>query len=170
MSHFHCQKRMESRVKRAILSPISFIPERIGNFVISLLLRRLKKEICGEVTEKFLNLLFSGMDLAFALSRGYRKNIKGFKGRYLFRTYDNSVLASLVFENDDMNVREEGIDNWHVRVTFKDENALWQFIFSKDQDILDSLLKNEVEVDGNLNYIYKFCFMVKDLRRRLGVK
>ena len=43
------------------------------------------------------------------------------------------------------------------------------FLFSRDQDILDSLLANDVELDGNLNYIYKFGFMARDLGRRLGV-
>jgi hypothetical protein len=42
------------------------------------------------------------------------------------------------------------------------------FLLSKNQDILDSVLANTVEVDGNLNYIYKFGFMVRDLIRRLG--
>jgi hypothetical protein len=30
-------------------------------------------------------------------------------------------------------------------------------------------LANEVAVDGNLNYIYKFGFMARDLVHRLGV-
>ena len=42
-------------------------------------------------------------------------------------------------------------------------------MFSRDQDILNSLLANDVEVDGNLNYVYKFGFMARDLGHRLGV-
>jgi hypothetical protein len=34
---------------------------------------------------------------------------------------------------------------------------------------MDSLLANEVEVEGNLNYIYKFGFMAKELLQRLGM-
>ena len=56
-----------------------------------------------------------------------------------------------------------------VTVTFKDSAAMRRFLFSKDQDILASLLANEVEVDGNLNYIYKLGFMARDLTRRLGI-
>jgi hypothetical protein len=45
---------------------------------------------------------------------------------------------------------------------------LRDFIFSRDQDILNSILANQVEVDGNLNYIYKFGFMARDLAKRVG--
>jgi hypothetical protein len=56
-----------------------------------------------------------------------------------------------------------------VAVTFKDSAALLRFLFSHDQDILDSLLSNDVAVDGNVNYIYKFAFMARDLIGRLNL-
>lgn len=160
---------MASRLKKTILSPLSLLPDRAGDFITGLWSKRLSKELLGEVTDEFLELLLRGMDLAFVLSKGYRKNIEGFEGRYLFRTADNSVVTSAVFKDGNMDVKEDSIDNWNARVTFKDAKALWAFIFSQNQDILDSILKNEVEVDGNLNYIYKFGFMARDLGRRLGV-
>ena len=61
-------------------------------------------------------------------------------------------------------------NGWNVKVTFKDAPSLKQFLFSRNQDILDSLLTNTVEVDGNLNYLYKFGFMSRDLMRRLGIQ
>ena len=67
-----------------------------------------------------------------------------------------------------MDVRED-IDDWNVRVTFKNPAALRDFLFSQNQDILDSILANTVEVDGNLNYIYKFGFMARDIRKRIGL-
>lgn len=135
--------------------------------------RRLKEELCGKVTDKFLELLLHGMDWAFRLSEDYRKNIEGFKGRYLFRfrTADRYEAVAATFKDGDMEVNEEptGDYDWNVRITFKDSAALRGFLFSKDQDILNSLLKNEVEMDGNVSYIYKFGFMARDLSRRLGV-
>jgi hypothetical protein len=56
-----------------------------------------------------------------------------------------------------------------VAVTFKDPAALRRFLFSRDQDVLARILANEIAVDGNLNYVYKFGFMVRDLVHRLGV-
>lgn len=130
--------------------------------------KQLKEELFGQVTDKFLELLLSGMDLAFMLLPDYRKNIDHFSGRYLFRTSDGLVAASAIFNNGDMHVHEDAIEEWDVRITFKDAAALRAFLLSKNQDILDSVLANNVEVDGNLNYIYKFGFMVRDLIRRLG--
>lgn len=161
---------MASRLKRILLRPIPYLfSDRAGLFIAKLWTKRLRQELYGKVTDKFLELLLRGMDLAFCLSKGYRKNIKDFEGRYLFRTADHLVAAAATFKDGDMEVHEEPIDDWNVRITFKDAAALNAFIFSRDQDILDSLLANDVEVDGNLNYIYKFGFMARDLGHRLGI-
>ena len=156
--------------KRALLRPIPYIfSDRIGDFITRLWSGQLREEIYGKVTDKFLELLLGGMDLAFCLSKSYRKNIKDFNGRYLFRTANGIVAASAIFRNGDMQVGSEPVDEWDVRITFKDTAALSAFLFSKDQDILDSILANTVEVDGNLNYVYKFGFMARDLGHRIGV-
>jgi hypothetical protein len=161
---------MASRLKRSLLRPIPYLfSDRAGLFITKLWSKRLIEELYGKVTDKFLELLLGGMDLAFCLSKGYRKNIKGFEGRYLFRTADDLVAAAATFSDGDMKVHKEAIDDWDICITFKDAAALNAFIFSRDQDILDSLLKNDVQLDGNLNYIYKFGFMARDLGHRLGV-
>ncbi len=161
---------MASSLKRVLLRPIPYLfSDWVGGFITRLFSRSLRKELCGMLTDKFMELLLRGMDLALCLSKGYRKNIKNFEGRYVFRTADNVVAASATFKNGDMKVHTEAIDDWDVRVTYKNAAALRNFIFSKDQEILDSILANDVEADGNLNYIYKFGFMSRDLSRRLGV-
>jgi len=162
---------MASNIKRMILHLIpNIFSDRAGFFITRLWLKDLRKALEGKVTDKFVELLLMGLDLAFCLSRSFRKNIKNFEGRYLFRTADNLVTASATFKGGNMNVHEEAIDDWDTRITFKDAAALRDFIFSRDQDILDSILANNVEVDGNLNYVYKFGFMARDLGRRLGVQ
>ena len=161
---------MKPKVKRTLLRTIPYLfSDWAGHFITRLCSKRLIKELCVEITDEFLELLLKGMDLAFCLSKGYRKNIKGFKGRYLFRTAKNTLASSAIFGDGDMEVEEDAIDDWDIRVTFKDAAALRAFLFSKDQDILDSILENKVEVDGNLNYLYKFGFMARDLGHRLGV-
>jgi hypothetical protein len=161
---------MASKKKRgALYSIIRLVPDRVGLFITRLKFRPLKAAIEGRITDKFLELLLTGMDLAFFLFKGYRKNIIGFEGTYLFRTPDNLVASAAIFTSGQMEIDPEGaVQDWDIRVTFKDQSALRDFIFSKDQDILNSILENKVEVDGNLNYLYKFGFMVSDLGRRLG--
>jgi hypothetical protein len=109
------------------------------------------------------------MGLAFLLLRGFRRNLAGFSGRYLFRTGDGAVAAGARFANGHMQVLHEEDDSYDVAITFQNQAALRRFLFSRDQDILASILANEVTVDNNLNHIYKFGFMARDLVHRLGV-
>lgn len=162
---------MAFRLKRTLLRLIPFhSSEIVGGRVLKLLTRSLRKELSGKMTNEFVKLLLKAMDTLFCLYEDYRKkNIENFKGGYLFETADELVSVSATFENGDMKLPKQARKDWDVRVKFKDSAALRAFIFSRDQDILDSLLKNEVEVDGNLNYIYKFGFMARDLGHRLGL-
>ena len=161
---------MRSQFKRALLrSTPHLLTDGNGKFLIRLFSGNLKKQLSGMLTDKFLEVLLGGLDLAFSLSKGFRKNIKNFEARYVFRTAENYVGATVDFKNSDMQFQPDAKNDWNVRITFKDPAALRSFIFSRDQDILNSLLKNEVEVEGNLNYIYKFGFMCRDLAHTLGV-
>jgi hypothetical protein len=164
------KSNMASTLKRLALKPISHVlSDKLGGRVTRVFSGSLRDQICGAVTDRFLELLLGGMDLAFCLSSSYRKNIQDFRATYAFRTEDGLVSASAALARGNMVVLKKATDDWDTRVTFKDAAALRRFIFSKDQDILDSLLRNEVEVDGNLNLLYKFGFMARDLARRLGV-
>jgi len=129
----------------------------------------LKDELEGKLTDKFVAILFFSMEISFILLASYQRNLRGFRGSYVLCTADRRVAASAVFGNGKMLVKAEAVASPNVTITFKDSAALRRFLFSKDQDILASLLANEVDVDGNLNYIYKLGFMARDLTRRLGI-
>ena len=138
-------------------------------------LKMLRAQVIGDTTDKFLELLLKGMDFAFTMDsafwlfRGYQQNIKDFSGRYVFNTRDGSVAASAVFKGGDMMVHDEALDHWDVKITFANAEALRHLLFSRNPDVVRSLLHNEIEIDGNQNYIYKFVFMTRDLAHRLGV-
>jgi len=129
----------------------------------------LKAELEGKLTDKFVELLLWGMDLAFVLFASYRRNLRDFRGSYLLKTADGKVAAAAVFTGGRMTVHKEAIPAPTVTVTFQNPAALRRFLLSKDQDILQSLMANEVEVDGNLNYVYKLGYMARDLTLRLGM-
>lgn len=165
--------------KRTVSRIVNFFHKGAGFVLVTRFCKNLLKQLPGKATDKFLELLLEGMDLAFSVLPGYSKNIKNFRGRYLFKTKETEtgtgrpvVDAAVIFKNGKMKVDrkpKDDPDKWDVRVTFKDADALRNFLFSRDQDILDSLLANDVEVDGNLNYVYKFGFMARDLGHRFGV-
>lgn len=115
--------------------------------------------------EGFLRLLLKLMSVAFMLNiKDIRDNIEGFSGRYVFRSKDNSIVASAVFENGSMKVYDRVIENPDMRVTFRDDKALLNYLLSPRPDILGSVLRQDVMVSGNLNYLYKFAYMAKRLQ------
>jgi hypothetical protein len=109
------------------------------------------------------------MDLYFCLFKDYRKNINNFEGQYLLMTRKGGFRSGVIFKDGDMKVQIGGIPVWDAKVTFEDPQSLLKFIMSRDQDILELMLKNSMEMDGNINLILKFWFMVRDLKRRLGL-
>lgn len=159
------------KIKEQVLKVLSFVfSDRVANLLTRIFSRRLVAQIRGRATDDFLELLLEGMALAFLLSRSYRDNIRGFSAKYVFTTADGAVGASARFDGKSMHVDREAARDWTVRVCFKNAEALRRFLFGKNQDILGSLLANEVEVSGNVNYIYKFGFMARDLERRAGLQ
>lgn len=126
-----------------------------------------KKFIDGiesELAEGFLDLLLNFMRLIFFIDRDYRKNIKDFDGRYLFRSKDDRITVAAIFRNDKLNVKKSMIDNTNVTVTFKNARALMNYLLSPKPDILGSILRQDITINGNLNYLYKFAYMAKRLQ------
>jgi len=160
-------RTLRRKVLRALSSLFS---DRVARGLSRIFSRKLVEQLRTRATDDFLAALLRGMDLAFALSRSYREaNLERFRARYVFATTDGKVGATAQFEDGDMKVSGEAADDFTVRVRFKDAAALRRFLFAQKQDVLDSLLNNEVELDGNVNYIYKFGYMARDLERRLGL-
>ncbi len=143
-------------------------------------LGRLMDTLGGSIADWTLESLLKVMKYAFIVSddallarivglEGYSANIKGFKAVYGFESNDKKVSAAAVFEDGKMHVEENAPAEWDLKVDFENVRAFWDFIFSGGQDILQPILDNNVEVYGNLNYLYKFGFMARDLKDRLGL-
>ena len=135
------------------------IVEKIGE--------RFLKCLEDETAESFLEILLLFMKFKFMLDPSYRRNIENFRGRYQFKNRDGGVTVLVEFDNGKMDFKETLAHDVDVAVIFKDGRALMNFLLSKDRDILSCLLNNEVTVDGNLNYIYKFGFMANHFQLEL---
>jgi hypothetical protein len=119
----------------------------------------------SDSAEEFLELLLKGMSLVFELNlRNFRKNIEGFTGKYLFTSKDKGITVSAIFDKGKMKVYEAAINDADVVITFRNDKALMDYIFSPKPDILGSMLRQDVTLNGNLNYLYKFAFMAQHLR------
>ena len=141
---------------------------------IKIISTKLKRQLLGGATDTFVELLLNGMELSFYVFKDdeYQEHLRDFEGRYfegryLFQTADETVFASATFREGRMHIHNGAIDGWDVKITFQDSEALRDYLFSKDLDIINSIAENKVEVDGNLNYIYKFGFIANDLLGRL---
>jgi hypothetical protein len=145
------------------------LPQSLWHRLIRSRFKAFIKAVEAEVTDRFLELLLNGMKLGFILIPGYRRNLYGWSGTLVFCTREKRIEATTHFKNGRMYVDETIVSKSNSTVVFKDGAALRSFLFSKDQDIFNSLLANTVEVEGNLNYVCKFGFMAKDLLHRLGI-
>lgn len=118
----------------------------------------------SELAEGFTELLLRLMSLVLFLNMDFRRNIKKFRGRYLFRSRDDEITVAAVFRDNRLRVYDKAIADTDVTVTFKDARALMNYILSPKPDILGSILRQDVVIDGNFNYLYKFAYMAKHLQ------
>lgn len=142
-----------------------FPSDLINNLQIQNIAQKWLGSMGSQAAEGFLLLLLKLMDLVFMLNIwNFRENIEGFRGRYLFRSKDGSIVASASFKNGNMKVYDKIIDKPDVTITFRDDKALMNYLLSPKPDILGSILRQDVTVNGNLNYLYKFAYMAKRLQ------
>jgi hypothetical protein len=137
------------------------LPGKLG---VRVMAERFRQSLESELAEGFLQILLRLMSLVFFLSKDFRRNIEDFKGKYIFRSKDNSIQTSVLFEGGRMRVKENLIDHPNVTIVFRNSKALMSYLLSPKPDILGSLLRQDVVVDGNFNYLYKFAFMAKRLQ------
>jgi hypothetical protein len=159
---------MASKLSRYVLRPIANF-FRVAEYLTEKCTRKLREQLLGTITDDFVTLLLKGMDWFFALTPDarFRRNLQDFNGRYFFKTANDTVKVSATFNNGNMRVHKDAIEDWDVKVTFKNGKAFRDFILSEKQDIIDWLSRNEVEVDGNLNHIFKFAFMARAIVGKL---
>ncbi len=118
----------------------------------------------SEAAEEFLEVLLNLMKIMFFINPRYRKNIQGFEGRYQFLSKDGQITMAAIFKDGRMHVEETVIDDPHIKIIFRDGKALLNFIISPRQDIIGSILRHDVETEGNLNYLYRFGYLAKQLQ------
>ena len=123
-----------------------------------------KNAFASKVAEDFLQTLLNLMKIVFLLNPDYRRNIENFKGRYQFLSKDERLKVGVVFGGDRMAVRDEKIERPDITIAFRDGRTLLDFLFAPRQDILGAMLRHDVETTGNLNYLYKFGYMAKQLQ------
>jgi len=133
--------------------------------------RAFLKCLRDEVAEEFLKALLNLMKFSFLIDRRLRKNIEGFRGLIQFRSKDNEIRVLAEFKGNRLEQRElkpnerlKAVPN--ATVIYKNSDALMNFLLPRGgtRDILRSILRNEVVLEGNYNYIYRFGFLANHLQ------
>jgi hypothetical protein len=134
------------------------------NILTGMAMKKFAESVKSEFAEEFLESLLGFMKLLFLVDHDFKRNIRDFNARYLFKSRDGSITVAAIFRDDEMDVQEEEIADPNITVIFKDSKALMNYLLSPKPDVLGSMLRQEVTLDGNLNYLYKFAFMAKRLQ------
>ncbi len=116
-----------------------------------------------EVAEVFLKALCFVLKIKCILDHDFRQNINDFYGQYQFVSKNGHLQVVLEFDHGKVHFREGRAVNPNVTVFFKDGGSLIRFFISRKKDILQAMLRNELETKGNLNYIFKLGFMANHL-------
>jgi hypothetical protein len=127
-------------------------------------IEKITNSLGPKFTEEMLEVLLEGMSIMFCISREFRKNIENFEGRYVFKSINGDFAVSATFKNGRMKARRGVVDNPNITVNFKNSHALLNFLFSPKPDVLGAMLNQDVVLDGNLNYLYKFAYMANHVR------
>ena len=122
--------------------------------------RGLLRELEGEATKEFLDILLHLMELRFLVDSDYRENIKNFTGAYRIKDQAGELNYLVKFHNGKMDfTRDDPVSKADVTLTFDKMSTLRDLLLAIKTDVLQVILKNQVLVEGNYNYLYKFGFM-----------
>ena len=160
---------------------VGFLPKGLQTSFIEKKLEEFKKEIVteieGESIDRLLVLLLNAMRLLFIINKKYRSNIKDFSGTYVISSQDGKIDVSVTFKKitiffrkeDGMVVGDKAIPNPTTSITFKDTKAMVDFLLSGNPDVISGMLNNQVSVSGNLNYLFRFVFLIMEIPELLGI-
>jgi hypothetical protein len=139
--------------------------------------QEIENSIIDGALDKVLYLVLNAMSLLFLLDRNYRRNIKDFKGSYVIQSDDGKIDVSAIFGKkrllfskiDAMTVKDSEVENPVSKVSFKNGKSMTDFLLSGNPDVLKGMLNNQLSVSGNLNYLFKFVYMLMLIPDILGI-
>ena len=84
-----------------------------------------------------------------------------FNARLLFSTYeDEDVSISIIFDNGNVEVIEDKIENPSLILKYKTVKDLGKLPRSRPEEVVNMLLKNQIHTTGNLSHMTKFFFLM----------
>lgn len=125
--------------------------------------KKLLNCIGGHAIENVMDALLKLMGLVLRLDKNYRRNIEGFNATYVFTDKAGDFYSAAIFKDNRLTVTGKKVENPTFTLIFKDNGSLIKLLFSGAPDILNAMLNQEVDFDGNINYMSKFAYMALHL-------
>jgi hypothetical protein len=135
---------------------------------------RFLDQVKEEVTEEFLIILLRFLSLCCCLDKYLRDSIKEFNGSIEFRSANKRIRVLAEFRDgklhpEEIEHGEPLVPPPNASVVFKNPEAVKNFLLPPGglagrRDVLRSYLNNEIKLEGNLNYIYRFGFLATHLQ------
>ena len=136
--------------------------------------KKFVNQVQEEVTEEFLKILLQFLRFSCYLDAYLRRSIKDFNGRIELRSDDKDIRVLAEFKNGRLNPKElkpdeELVPPANASIVFKNPEAVKNFLLPEGglegrRDVLRSYLNNEIRLEGNFNYIYRFGFLATHLQ------
>ncbi|MDR3012821.1 MAG: hypothetical protein LBU70_06390 [Chitinispirillales bacterium] len=111
-----------------------------------------------------LTVLLNLMKFVLFIDPVYRLNIKKFDAKYVFKDKSGKLYVTAEFKSNKLRVGRKQIRDPEFTLIFKDGKTLISMLFSESLDILDSILNQDVNFEGNINYLNKFAYMAVRLK------
>lgn len=124
----------------------------------------------SEAMDKFLFFILEAMSLMFKLKKDFKKNIEDFTAKYSFCSSDGKMGVTASFKNSKMKVHDSYSKEHTTSVSFKNGIVMAKFLFSPNPDVISGLLDNALTLDGNMNYMFKFIYMARQIPEYLGIQ
>ena len=137
--------------------------------------KKFVNQVQEEVTEEFLKILLQLLRFCCYLDEYLRRSIENFNGKIEFRSENKGIRVVAEFRDGYLHPGELKPDEQltppaNASVVFKNPEAVKNFLLPPGglqgrRDVLRSLLNNEIRLEGNFNYIYRFGFLATHLQR-----
>ena len=144
-----------------------FISGIIARIKVAFTKKNIITIICDEALDFSMEMLLRFMRLYLMINKSFHRNIDGFNARYSFKSRDGRIDTGIIFSKGTMTVKTHTIDDTDIAVEFRDGKALREFLFAESPDVIGAILNGDVSYKGNLNYLSKFAYMSKNLKKRL---
>ncbi len=116
---------------------------------------------------ELLKSLLEVVCLAYSSNVELRQHIRNISAKYQFEFGGNNTTVSVEIRNNYMRTYKGKPESPDVCLKFREPDSLRKLLFTAQPDILRMILDQEVRIDGNLNYLLKFIYLIRHLQLKL---